>query len=823
MRKLVVLLAVLAGTAGAQVSLTSTTLATAITSPAVQQITVASTSGISVGNLLFVDREAMQVLSIAGSVLTVARGQSPVIATAHVSGATVLAGPPSHFYNFSPKLGTPCTPTATDVTPWVNLQDGSQYTCTGSPSVWAPSGGASASCGTPNCSVNGNLAVGGTASVGTMLPGAAPPGTVGAFVGYSPNEMLNVKAFGAKGDARSVTDAAITASSTMLTSATAAFNATDSGKLVLVGMGPQAVVTGTYTSGITATGSTGQSCNLTFSTPSGGAAATAVIYLTGSNAIAGGSILYFRPDTMGSGYISAPSAATAISGTATCSGTVVVSTIIHALPVLTTATYINATTVTLANSATTTVSAAMMTISTDDTAAIQAAINAAQIATTQGVQPQTSAAVYLPPGMYGIQGVSVTGSIKITGDGSVGLDAIELPNYPPYLAGSVLNMMKPTTDAVTVNGARLNTHFYDFGVRFDPALAFWQTGNGFLTTQGTQMALFGGEWRNLKVWGTDGNHYAYNIVMSVLWNSQNLMGFGGGGLRFYGNGSGSGNSVVSGAYFAAVAGGTADCYNVSSDTQADMSNLLTYVRPQCNLVGFELTWPTLPAYNAGVQQIFDANAWQQNITVIAADFEYNTYPYKVTFPSNDTYLGLMNGPTNSGIQAGSLNIASHIAIEGSPSDGSFCAGAYYLGTTAYALDTQASCFTIFGANIIFYQNTGLTVGSPFTLTEVARIANGGILINTTSTGGGNKLNVNGSSNFQGATSIYFASANFLTSSPSAVSGLPGCNTGNLLSQRGVTDATLATPGSAVTGGGNFTVAVRCIYNSGTTTYSWVID
>ena len=86
---------------------------------------------------------------------------------------------------------------------------------------------------------------------------------------------------------------------------------------------------GTYTSGITATGTIGQTCSLaTFN--GAGTLAAATVALTGTNTIAGGTALVVT--AAGSGYTSAPTSATATNGTATCSGTAVVATSISSAP-----------------------------------------------------------------------------------------------------------------------------------------------------------------------------------------------------------------------------------------------------------------------------------------------------------------------------------------------------------------------------------------------------------------------------------------------------------------------------------------------------------
>jgi hypothetical protein len=85
---------------------------------------------------------------------------------------------------------------------------------------------------------------------------------------------------------------------------------------------------GTYTSGITATGSgpvgtaPGQTCTLT--SFNNGSTATATLTLTGTNTIASGTALSMT--SLGTGATAAPTSATAGSGTATCSGTAVIST-----------------------------------------------------------------------------------------------------------------------------------------------------------------------------------------------------------------------------------------------------------------------------------------------------------------------------------------------------------------------------------------------------------------------------------------------------------------------------------------------------------------
>jgi hypothetical protein len=91
---------------------------------------------------------------------------------------------------------------------------------------------------------------------------------------------------------------------------------------------PGSLKSGTYTSGITATGSTGQTCSLSsFNNVTG---ATATVALTGTNTIASGTALVVTAG--GTNASGASTTATAANGTATCSGTATVSTTMGGTP-----------------------------------------------------------------------------------------------------------------------------------------------------------------------------------------------------------------------------------------------------------------------------------------------------------------------------------------------------------------------------------------------------------------------------------------------------------------------------------------------------------
>ncbi len=86
------------------------------------------------------------------------------------------------------------------------------------------------------------------------------------------------------------------------------------------------VTSGAYTGGIIATGTGGQTCDLTFSTPSGGTAATATVALSSLNTISTTPPPTINIVTPGKNYTSAPTTAAVSSGTAICTGTASVTT-----------------------------------------------------------------------------------------------------------------------------------------------------------------------------------------------------------------------------------------------------------------------------------------------------------------------------------------------------------------------------------------------------------------------------------------------------------------------------------------------------------------
>lgn len=130
---------------GAQTYLTTTTLASAVTSLTTSTIFLTSTSGITAaycggsvqGCGLFVDREYMTVTSVpvSGQVNVTRGAASGTTASTHLTGRVVIIAPQSAFSGSdydgttgrSP--GGPCTATAARYLPVVNITNGNVWLC----------------------------------------------------------------------------------------------------------------------------------------------------------------------------------------------------------------------------------------------------------------------------------------------------------------------------------------------------------------------------------------------------------------------------------------------------------------------------------------------------------------------------------------------------------------------------------------------------------------------------------------------------------------------------------------------------------------------
>ena len=112
----------------ASTALTETTLSVAVTLSA-NQIQVASATSFAVGKYVWINSEAMKILSVDGTVIGVARGQEATKSAGHVSGNSVLLVPEGAF--FQNDISGSCTGNEDTYTPHINVRNGNIFQCLG--------------------------------------------------------------------------------------------------------------------------------------------------------------------------------------------------------------------------------------------------------------------------------------------------------------------------------------------------------------------------------------------------------------------------------------------------------------------------------------------------------------------------------------------------------------------------------------------------------------------------------------------------------------------------------------------------------------------
>jgi hypothetical protein len=276
--------------------------------------------------------------------------------------------------------------------------------------------------------------------------------------------------------------------------------------------------------------------------------------------------------------------------------------------------------------------------------------------------------IVLEPLAYSINGpLVITKSLTIQGSGvaevgeSVASLGINGPTVAPYLTGSTITQTTAATDAIQISGTGLNVNLRDFGVLFAPAIMFVNTGHGINARPsapgsggGHELGMMAPFWSNVRVFGTDGNHYAFNILNSLYGTFQALRAFGGGGYMnecdsFIIN---TGNAIFLNPYLQYFAGGGANAFTMKGrGATPGTLNLITWIRPQVIINPV----PT-PFAGLGITAIAGTNAfWASTnapnyIEVIQPDFEapaYGTQP--IDFGTGITHVvaaaALMdNGP-----------------------------------------------------------------------------------------------------------------------------------------------------------------------------------
>ncbi len=262
-------------------------------------------------------------------------------------------------------------------------------------------------------------------------------------------------------------------------------------------------------------------------------------------------------------------------------------------------------------------------MATDDTAAVQAAVNAAIASKGQ---------VLLSKFYRITDTITVSGTCPIIGTGVRALwgsrsltKSDVIPSVAPYLTGSGLYMTAANKTAIHLTGIGGSVHLKDFGIRFADAIRWADTGHGvhidppvYLTYKNS--GPYNGEISGVFIYGHDGDHYAFNFVNTQLLSMTNCQGYGGGGLRWETDCliSYKGNSTISQTYFMLCAGGTAHGYHLVTTKAGHGSVLNVFIRPQC-ITDNQI--PDVPVPVQSGQKAWLMDSGSDHTAIIAPDFE----------------------------------------------------------------------------------------------------------------------------------------------------------------------------------------------------------
>lgn len=431
-------------------------------------------------------------------------------------------------------------------------------------------------------------------------------------------------AYGVAGDARTITDAAMSAASTALTSAAAGsgwpgWTAADVGKTVVVNYAG-AVLTAT-TSSLLGTGAPITSLPVS--------ALAAAIPAGGFTLTSGGNTQSMVTTGAAQGATALP-LVSITPNFAYPSGSAV--TLAPAPMKTTIAAWVSAGQVTLTAAATTAVAGVEATFGTNNLTGIQAAINDAIKAGWPLFIPPVAEG-YLYDGLLAaassvdIQG---SGARELWGTATASLNTLNLPAVAPYLAGSVLIQAAQNTDGLQFTGVGNSPRLADFGIRF--AGKFRDTGGGFVINPpalGGQQdhGMLSGKWSGLRVYGHDGNHYAYSIMNCMYSTFDSIHSYGGGGLEYNQNSSvcSYGNAVFIHPYSVVMTAGTAHgmSWRNRTATGGQKLNLGVMLRPQSWVYSMNpiLANVTPPSANQKTYTVADSVGVVQNVALLAPDFE----------------------------------------------------------------------------------------------------------------------------------------------------------------------------------------------------------
>ncbi|MDB5164791.1 MAG: hypothetical protein JWL89_417 [Candidatus Saccharibacteria bacterium] len=281
-------------------------------------------------------------------------------------------------------------------------------------------------------------------------------------------------------------------------------------------------------------------------------------------------------------------------------------------------------------------------IASTDTAVLQNAINGTPLGGTLYIDGHYKINAVLTCS----QSITIAGRQKVTYNvqGNGGLGFPSGPNVLSQVFGTIIEQTVAATDGIDATMYAQAFHMRDVAIAFSSGLA--STGHGInCTPPSNQVGVYGGTFDGVYVFGHDGNHYGLVLNNSLEVTTRDFRWSGGGGILEScqtGNGINYGNSVHIHPYGVLANSGTAHGYARSSAAGATqpvasgMLNLMTYIRPQCNIASAAGTAGTQKPWSDSVGAGFP---WF--VTVISPDFEASGYTNPIDFGPGTEIIGAL--------------------------------------------------------------------------------------------------------------------------------------------------------------------------------------
>ncbi len=275
----------------------------------------------------------------------------------------------------------------------------------------------------------------------------------------------------------------------------------------------------------------------------------------------------------------------------------------------------------------------------DGTSVVQAAINKASTNNGKVILPSTPCLIS--------SAVTVPANVTIEGQGCFenwgSVQTYGLSNIPygvPALRGSGFVQTSPNTDIVDITASGQSVNLSKFCGQFGTPYA--NTGNGIATKPPIvsgqtyyDHGVIGGIWDGVKIYGHDGNHYAFHLENNLLNTYIGLRSYGGGGVDLENTGAYQyGNSVFTDIYNVVFLSGSAHAVNCGTSGQVALL-YLTFIKPQ------SWVWTPNPAISGTSPpsssqmdfQGYGATGTCAGGAAISPDMESNVSGSKVNWPA----------------------------------------------------------------------------------------------------------------------------------------------------------------------------------------------